>query len=108
MFAATSAKLTSQIPPVAASASTAGCCHWLAPSTAHGPPRACQDRIHSLTSHQLGSTTTAASARSGVTGSRSSSHAAAPRQANGAPMTIATSSQAGPRFGISQYSAASR
>ena len=38
VLAATSAKLTSQTPPAAASASTAGCCHWLAPSTAHGPP----------------------------------------------------------------------
>ena len=49
-FAATSTKLTSHTPPTEARASTAGCCHWLAPSTAHGPPSACQERIHSVTS----------------------------------------------------------
>src|SRR5487761_1305892 len=54
VFAATIAKLTSHTPPMAASASTAGCCHWLAPRTAHGPPSACQDRIHSVTSQKLG------------------------------------------------------
>ena len=50
VLAATMAKLTSHTPPTAASASTAGCCHWLAPSSAHGPPNPCQERIHSITS----------------------------------------------------------
>ena len=49
-FTATIAKLTSHTPPTEARASTAGCCHWLAPRTAHGPPRACQERSHSVTS----------------------------------------------------------
>ncbi len=48
VFAATRAKLISQTPPTAARASTAGCCHWLAPSTSQGPPNPCQDRAHSV------------------------------------------------------------
>ena len=50
VLAATMAKLTSHTPPTAASPSTTGCCHWLAPSSAHGPPNPCQERIHSITS----------------------------------------------------------
>ena len=37
-FAITRATLTSHTPPTAASASTAGCCHWDAPYSAQGPP----------------------------------------------------------------------
>ena len=48
VLAATRAKLISHTPPTEASASTAGCCHWLVPSTAHGPPKPCQDRAHSV------------------------------------------------------------
>src|SRR5260370_18574514 len=68
VFAATSAKLTSQTPPSAARARKTGCCHWLAPYTAHGPPSPCQERTQSATSQQLGTTTTAVRARSGGTG----------------------------------------
>src|SRR6266699_6406094 len=63
VLAATSTKLISQTPPVAASASTTGCCHWLAPKTAHGPPIPCHDLIQSITTQQLGKTAKAASDR---------------------------------------------
>src|SRR6266480_2676028 len=104
----TSAKLISHTPPTAASASTAGCCHWLTPNTAHGPPSACQDRSHSVNSQQLGTTTRAASARGQVTGGRSSFQAATPNGIHSAPTTAPTSSTAGPISGAIQYSAAIR
>src|SRR5580700_12282216 len=98
----TSAKLTSHTPPTAASASTAGCCHWLTPYTAHGPPSACHDLSHSVSSQQLGTTTSAASARGQVTGGRSSTAAATPNGTQSTPTTAATSSTAGPISGVSQ------
>src|SRR5689334_16550749 len=104
----TSAKLISHTPPTAASARTAGCCHWLTPNTAHGPPSACQDRSHSLSSQQLGTTTRAASARGQVTGGLSSFQAATPNGIHSAPTTAPTSSTAGPISGVIQYSAAIR
>src|SRR6266702_2328833 len=104
----TSAKLISHTPPTAASASTAGCCHWLTPNTAHGPPSACQDRSHSPSSQQLGTTTRAASARGQVTGGLSSFQAATPNGIHSAPTTAPTSSTAGPISGVIQYSAAIR
>ena len=100
--------MTSHTPPTAASASTAGCCHWLAPSTAQGPPIPCQDLIHSLTSQQLGTTTNAIAARRPVTGGRSQDQVARPTAVHRTPMTMATSSKPGPRLGASQYIAASR
>src|SRR5580704_16896797 len=107
-LAMTSATLTSQTPPTAARASTAGCCHWLAPNTAHGPPRACQERSHSVSSQQLGTTTSAASARGQVSGGRSSFHTATPNGTHSTPNTAATSSTPGPISGAIQYSAAIR
>src|SRR5215472_7047050 len=107
-FASTSAKLTSHTPPTAARASTAGCCHWLTTNTAHGPPSACQDRSHSVSSQQLGTTTRAASARGQVTGGLSSFHAATPNGTHSTPTTAPTSSTAGPISGVIQYSAAIR
>ena len=107
-FAMTRAMLISHTPPTAARASTAGCCHWLAPYTAHGPPRACQDRSHSVSSQQLGTTISAASARGHVTGGRSSQAAATPNGTHSTPTTAATSSTAGPISGDIQYSAAIR
>ena len=105
-FAATSTKLTSQTPPTAASASTAGCRHWLAPSTAHGPPRACHDRSHSPSSQQLGTTISAPRARVTVSGGRSRAQADSPNGACRTPNTAATSSTPGPISGASQYMAA--
>jgi hypothetical protein len=109
VLAATIAKLTSHTPPTAASPSTAGCCHWLTPSSAHGPPSACQDRIHSITSHQLGTTSSAAAARAArappvpsPAGGPSSSQALIATGIHSAPSTIATSSRAGPMLGVSQ------
>src|ERR1019366_675098 len=104
----TSAKLISHTPPTAASASTAGCCHWLTPYTAHGPPSACQDRSHSVSSQQLGTTTRAASARGPLTGGGSSAAAAIPNGTHSPPATAATSRTAGPISGVIQYSAAIR
>src|SRR5690242_13967121 len=104
----TSAKLISHTPPTAASARTAGCCHWLTPNTAHGPPSACQDRSHSPSSQQLGTTTRAASARGQVTGGLSSFQAATSNGIHSAPTTAPTSSTAGPISGVIQYSAAIR
>src|SRR5689334_5081069 len=107
-FASTSAKLISQTPPAAASARTAGCCHWLTPNTAHGPPSACQDRSHSVSSQQLGTTTSAASARGQLSGGLSNRCAATPNGTHRAPITAPTSSTAGPISGAIQYSAAIR
>ncbi len=101
-------KLISQTPPTAASASTAGCCHWLAPNTAHGPPSACQDRSHSVSSQQLGTTTSAASARGQLSGGRSSFWAATPNGTHSTPKTAATRSTPGPISGAIQYKAAIR
>ena len=102
VLAATRAKLTSHTPPTEASASIAGCCHWLAPSSAHGPPSACHDRIHSTSSQKLGTTTRAARLRRNVIGGRSSAQALTPTPAQRMPRTIATSSRPGPMLGISQ------
>src|SRR6266851_1000656 len=104
----TSAKLISHTPPTAASASAAGCCHWLTPYTAHGPPSACQDLSHSVSSQQLGTTTSAASARGQLTGGLSRLAAAAPNGTHSAPNTAPTSSTAGPISGVIQYIAAIR
>src|SRR5689334_16735330 len=104
----TSAKLISHTPPTAASARTAGCCHWLTPNTAHGPPSACQDRSHSPSSQQLGTTTRAASARGQLSGGLSNRCAATPNGTHRAPITAPTSSTAGPISGAIQYSAAIR
>ena len=102
VLAATRAKLTSHTPPTDASASIAGCCHWLAPSSAHGPPSACQDRIHSTSSQKLGTTTSAARLRPAVIGGRSRAQALTPTPAQQTPRTMATSSRAGPMLGSSQ------
>src|SRR6185437_782767 len=102
-LASTSAKLISQTPPTEASASTAGCCHWLTPNTAHGPPSACQDRSHSVSSQQLGTTTSAARARGQLSGGLSSLAAATPNGIHSAPTTAPTSSTAGPISGVIQY-----
>ena len=107
-LAMTSAKLISHTPPTAASASTAGCCHWLAPNTAQGPPSACQDRSHSVSSQQDGTTTSAASARGQVSGGRSSFCAATPNGTHNTPNTAAANSTPGPISGAIQYSAAIR
>ena len=107
-LASTSAKLISHTPPTAARASTAGCCHWLTPNTAHGPPSACQDRSHSVSSQQLGTTTSPASARGQLSGGRSSFRAATPNGTHSTPTTAPTSSTAGPISGAIQYSAAIR
>src|SRR5712691_6912770 len=103
-----SAKLISHTPPTAASASTAGCCHWLTPYTAHGPPSACHDLSHSVSSQQLGTTTSAASARGQVTGGLSRPAAATPNGTHSTPTTAPTRSTAGPISGVIQYSAAIR
>ena len=108
VLAATRANVTSQTPPAAASARKAGCCHWLAPRTAHGPPMPCHDLIHSVTSHALGTTVSAAAARRRVTGGRVKAQTASPTAVHRKPSTIATSRTAGPRLGVSQYMAASR
>src|SRR5581483_3261473 len=107
-LASTSAKLISQTPPTAARASTAGWRHWLTPNTAHGPPSACQDRSHSVSSQQLGTTTSAASARGQLSGGLSSFCAATPNGTHSTPITPPTSSTAGPISGAIQYSAAIR
>ena len=107
-LASTSAKLISQTPPTEARATMAGCCHWLTPNTAHGPPSACQERSHSVSSQQLGTTNSPASARGQVSGGRSSCHAATPNGIHSTPNTAATSSTAGPISGAIQYSAAIR
>ena len=86
----------------------AGCCHWLTPNTAHGPPSACQERSHSVSSQQLGTTTRAASARGQDSGGRSSFCAATPNGIHSTPNTAATSSTAGPISGAIQYRAAIR
>ena len=104
----TSAKLISHTPPTAASASTAGCCHWLTPYTAHGPPSACHDLSHSVSSQQLGTTTSAASARGQLTGGLSRLAAATPNGTHSTPNAAPTSSTAGPISGVIQYSAAIR
>lgn len=103
VLAATTAALTSQIPPTEASASTAGCCHWVAPSKAQGPPSACQERANSVVTQTAGTTISAASARRAVTGGRSSHHTASPTAPCRAPNSSASGSSPGPIEGISQY-----
>ena len=69
---------------------------------------ACQDRSHSVVSQALGTSATAAAARAGVTGGRSVARAASPTPSTyRKPITSATSSRPGPRFGASQYMVAS-
>src|SRR5258708_25787873 len=89
----------------------------------------CQDLSQSMTTQQLGITMRAARACTGAgpggqgggqgagvrpvpdaayASPRSRNHAAAPTPAQGAPSTITTSRSAGPRFGVSQYSAMKR
>jgi hypothetical protein len=96
------AKLTSHTPPTAASPSTAGCCHWLAPSSAHGPPRACQERIHSISSQKLGTTASAASPRPAVTRPASSIRVLTATPVHRKPNASPASSSPGPMLGASQ------
>ncbi len=62
-FSATTRKLGSHTPPTDASLSAASTCHWLAPSTPHGPPSPCQERISSIVSQPDGTTRSAAATR---------------------------------------------
>src|SRR4029453_10700769 len=63
---ATSRKLTPQTPPMAATDSSAGAFHWLAPSSPQGPPSPSQDRSASATTNALGTSTRARASRPGV------------------------------------------
>src|SRR5918999_3749968 len=62
---ATSRKLSPQTPPRAATDSSAGAFHWLAPSRPQGPPSPSQDRSASPTTNALGTSTRAAASRLG-------------------------------------------
>src|SRR5918993_1239817 len=62
---ATSRKLSPQTPPRAATDSSAGAFHWLAPSRPQGPPSPSQDRSPSPTTNALGTSTRAAASRLG-------------------------------------------
>jgi hypothetical protein len=62
---ATSRKPTAQTPPRAATASSAGAFHWLAPSSPQGPPSASQDRRASPATNALGTSTRATASRPG-------------------------------------------
>src|SRR5829696_3795762 len=63
---ATSRNPTAQTPPRAATDSSAGAFHWLAPSSPQGPPRPSQDRTASPTTNAAGTSTRAAASRPGV------------------------------------------
>src|SRR5829696_7555363 len=63
---ATSRKLTPQTPPRAATDSSAGAFHWLAPSSPQGPPSPSQDRSASAPTNALGTSTRARASRPGV------------------------------------------
>ena len=62
---ATSRKLSPQTPPRAATDSSAGAFHWLAPSRPQGPPSPSQDRSASPATNPLGTSTRAAASRPG-------------------------------------------
>ena len=62
---ATSRKLTPQTPPRAATDSSAGAFHWLAPSRPQGPPSPSQERTASPATNALGTSTRAAASRAG-------------------------------------------
>src|SRR5918994_1418097 len=63
---APSRKLTPHPPPRAATDSSAGAFHWLAPSSPQGPPSPSQERSASPTTNALGTTTRTAASRPGV------------------------------------------
>src|SRR6202008_1376050 len=81
------ATLTSHTPPTAASASTAGCCHWEAPYSAQGPPSPWYDRIQSGNSQQLGTTISPNKKRGHDTGGRSRRRTATANGDHIQPMT---------------------
>src|ERR687896_1895763 len=62
---ATSRKLSPQTPPSAATDSSAGAFHWLAPSSPQGPPSPSQERSASPATNALGTSTRAAASRLG-------------------------------------------
>lgn len=63
MLAATTSSVTSHTPPSAATRNAGATCHWLAPSSPHGPPSASHDRTASTISQPDGTTAHAAAAR---------------------------------------------
>lgn len=103
VLAAATAALTSQIPPVEASPRIAGCCHWVAPSSAHGPPSASQERAYSVVTQTAGTTSSASSARRSVSGGCSSRWTAYPKPPWSAPNSTASTGSPGPMDGTSQY-----
>src|SRR5215211_1458059 len=84
---ATSRKLTPQTPPRAATDSSAGAFHWLAPSSPQGPPSPSQERSTSPTTNALGTSTSAAASRRGVGPAGGSGAAAGPRRARASQPT---------------------
>src|SRR5215218_304589 len=84
---ATSRKLSPQIPPRAATDSSAGAFHWLAPSSPQGPPSPSQDRSASPTTNALGTSSSAAASRRGVGPAGGSGAAAGPSRARASQPT---------------------
>ena len=93
VLAAAMRKLVSHTPPSEAEAKLTGWLHCEAPSKAQGPPRLCQERTASASTHVLGNTTTAAAVRPAVAGADSSRCAAQPHGTHNAPSIAAPDQQ---------------
>ncbi|GDY40370.1 hypothetical protein SANT12839_012520 [Streptomyces antimycoticus] len=107
-FTMTSRKPSSHTPPTEASRSAGATCHWLAPSSPHGPPRYSQERTSSAISQADGSTTSAAATRPEPGRPCSSRCVSHPQGAHNSPSSSASTTMNTCRLGISQWCAASR
>src|SRR6266508_2554503 len=98
---ATSSRLTAHTPPTAATPSSGGAFHWLAPSSPHGPPSPSQERTASPATNALGSSTSAAPNRRGLAGGQAprSRQASQPSGSHNAASSIASGTMNGPTFG---------
>ncbi len=102
-FSATTRKLGSHTPPTDASRSAASTCHWLAPSTPHGPPSPCHERISSIVSHPDGTTSSAAATRRPDGEPPSVRRTSQPHGAHSAPSSAARTNVNTCRLGSSQW-----
>src|SRR5918992_5151583 len=98
---ATSRKLSPQTPPRAATDSSAGAFHWLAPSRPQGPPSPSQDRTASPATNALGTSTRAAASRAGRVGPGPPSRALAsqPSGSQSTARSMASGTMNGPTVG---------
>src|SRR5918992_1232191 len=96
---AASRKLSPHTPPRAATASSGGLFHWLAPSSPQGPPSPSQDRTASPATRALGTSARAAASRRGRGAPPSRALASQPSGSQSTARSMASGTMNGPTLG---------